>query len=474
MTHRSDGSAIEPSNTIYTSNQEVCEITSSDVLMAACSACCSWIRSTAAVSRLRARPRRGVDEVLGDGDTLLSTACEVGHRECTRLLLITGADVNLATDIGCTPLFVACEQGHLDCARLMLDAGAATDQARQDEVTPLLIACQNGHIDCVRLLLEAGAAIDQATNVDTTPLYIACQKGHANCVRLLLEAGAIGHARQGGSSPLNIACQEGHLDCARLMINAGATIDQARQDEVTPLFIACQECHIDCVRLLLEAGADANRAANSGATPLLIACEQGHDDCARLLLDAGAAVHKADEDGVTPIYIASQGGHHVCAQLLLAYGASGGAVDTDGFSRAERYARDSGQIEMLSWLKHTRLWMPQHHLVQFGLHRLRALLRAGIDLHDKPLSGQPHVPSLLDRAKELRLTAAGQMVLRAAEPWSPANHELFPDATRARAWELLRLGRLLAGAPRFVGHAVALGDVWLGTVLPHVLSRKIL
>ena len=32
LTHRSDGSAIEPSNTIYSSNQEVCEITSSDLV----------------------------------------------------------------------------------------------------------------------------------------------------------------------------------------------------------------------------------------------------------------------------------------------------------------------------------------------------------------------------------------------------------------------------------------------------------
>ena len=35
LTHRSDGSAIEPSSTIYTGNQEVREITSSDLVLVA-------------------------------------------------------------------------------------------------------------------------------------------------------------------------------------------------------------------------------------------------------------------------------------------------------------------------------------------------------------------------------------------------------------------------------------------------------
>ena len=79
----------------------------------------------------------------------------------------------------------------------------------------------------------------------------------------------------------------------------------------------------------------------------------------------------------------------------------------------------------------SRLWTPLHHVEQLDLHRLKRLLRAGANLHAKPAPG---VPSPLERAQDLSQTEAGQTVLLAAQPWSPANHHLFPDQARAHAW----------------------------------------
>ena len=64
------------------------------------------------------------------------------------------------------------------------------------------------------------------------------------------------------------------------------------------------------------------------------------------------------------------------------------------------------------------------------------------------------------------------MLILAAAPWSPDNHELFPDPVRRRARELARLGFLLAWSPRFEGESRALADVWLWHVLPHTLFRS--
>ena len=135
---------------------------------------------------------------------------------------------------------------------------------------------------------------------------------------------------------------------------------------------------------------------------------------------------------------------------------------------AECIAHHSGQHELLEWLQQTRHWTPLHHLEQLTTQRLQHLLRAGADLHFKPA---PEVPSPKQRAQQLDPTPVTQMLLQAAEPWSPSNHALFPDSTRLRAWDLLRLGVLLSRSPQFAGEAGSFEDVWVSYVMPHALSR---
>ena len=115
-------------------------------------------------------------------------------------------------------------------------------------------------------------------------------------------------------------------------------------------------------------------------------------------------------------------------------------------------------------------WTPLHHLEQLECmpQRVRDLLRSGADLHDKH---DPGLESPLERARALATTEAGAMVIRAAAPWSPSSHNLFPELTRIRACMLLRLGHLLAASANFEGETVAIVDAWLHHVMAHALSR---
>ncbi|EOD31535.1 hypothetical protein EMIHUDRAFT_364913, partial [Emiliania huxleyi CCMP1516] len=164
--------------------------------------------------------------------------------------------------------------------------------------------------------------------------------------------------------------------------------------------IACYKGHLEIARLLREAGAAVNQARNNGATPLFMACNKGHLEIARLLLEAGAAVSQAEQNGVTPLYIASQEGHIECVRLL----------------------RDASAA--------IRGWTPLAHLETLTAARATSLLRSGASLHE----GEP---------TPLRRAAGGEgeaaaLVRRAAAPWSPASHPLFPAAARARAALLVR------------------------------------
>ena len=59
------------------------------------------------------------------------------------------------------------------------------------------------------------------------------------------------------------------------------------------------------------------------------------------------------------------------------------------------------------------------------------------------------------------------LVERALEPWSPANHELFPDAARRFAVQLLLIGQRLAALPN---HS-PLASLWLEMIMPAVVDR---
>ena len=80
-------------------------------------------------------------------------------------------------------------------------------------------------------------------------------------------------------------------------------------------------------------------------------------------------------------------------------------------------------------------------------------------------------PANLEPAAEA--VEVGRLILKAAE-WSPQSHELFPEAARKRAVEVMRLGYLIAwDEERFDGRegaAPELADIWRGFVLPRVVG----
>ena len=92
--------------------------------------------------------------------------------------------------------------------------------------------------------------------------------------------------------------------------------------------------------------------------------------------------------------------------------------------------------------------------------RVRALLRADADPHARPAAG---VPTPFARARDgpAQRGAAQALILRAAEPWSAANHDLFPAAARAHARLLALVGQRLA-ATKFVTEYAAFMDAWVG------------
>ena len=326
--------------------------------------------------------------------------------------------------------------------------------------TLLSWACRHGQAAVARWLLDRGADVNGTTATrGGTALLIACQEGHVNCVQLLCDGGAtIELANSMGATPLFIASRYGNADCVRLLLSLGATASTVREDGSSALFKACQKNHTECVKLLCDAGAAVNSVRRGGATALCVACQKGHVECVRLVCDAAADVNIARQDKVTPILMACSRGKLDCVRLLSARGASREAVQPWG--SPESQAQRHGHAELLAWLKESHDWTPLHHIEELTVERARTLLRSGADLH----AGSP---SPLERARRVGGNVSA-LLLRAAR-WSEASHGLFPEAARAQAVAVLRLGYLLASA-RYETEAASLIDAWRHIVLPHAMA----
>ena len=179
-----------------------------------------------------------------------------------------------------------------------------------------------------------------------------------------------------------------------------------------------------------------------------------------LAAGGGAAIDEIDINGDTPLTMATETGHTSIVRLLCSYGASR-APNCLGFT-AEDYARVNHRLELCAWLERSRDWSPLHYIEQLSLPRAIALLHGGADVHVGS-------PSPLERARKVG-GEVGELVARAAGPWSPTTHELFPPAERRRAVALLRLGYLLAWGHECADGA-ALLDVWRAHVLPLAVLR---
>ena len=267
------------------------------------------------------------------------------------------------------------------------------------------------------------------------------------------------------------AAQTGNLTALTLLIEATPQLLQKREAEEggSLLTIATIHGRQAAVLLLLSHGAEVDAPDLNGNTPLLLAALRGHVEVLRTLCDAGAVLDRENRFGQTALLEATKQGHIECVKLLSSYGSPRQGQFAENFRVVLRelcLLMDKGvHKELAAWLQHSRSWTPLHHIEQLTRARAVALLRGGASVH----AGSP---SPLERAREV-VGEVGELVVRAAGPWSPESHELYPAAARERAVAVLRLGYLLAWAPQEdqTCKGSALVDAWRGHVLPHVVER---
>jgi len=124
------------------------------------------------------------------GTTALHTACSYGADLCAKLLLESGARVNLCSEDGLSPLHASCRRGHVGCLEILLDAAADPNLVDNKGHSPMVLAVMFGHAACVEALLEAGVE-DGRDASQPSALEIARRLEADEAVRLLEGASSV-------------------------------------------------------------------------------------------------------------------------------------------------------------------------------------------------------------------------------------------------------------------------------------------
>ncbi|KAF4970276.1 hypothetical protein FSARC_2654 [Fusarium sarcochroum] len=301
---------------------------------------------------------------------------ENDHEFAFHFLLQEGADINAQGRDGVTPLHCAVKKGNINIAKVLVETGAAIDVPDSSGMAPLMWAAYQGHDGIVRylhdganmklrdrngrtvlhililsdrvkfdskgeiagLLIKAGADQDAKDRKGQAPLHYAILKEEEDTVCQFLENRVDKEVKDGlGTTPLQIAAKRGMVSIVNLLIRSGAQVESKDMNGCTPLILAAEAGHDAAVKVLLDEGANVMAQTVVDRTPLHVAAESGSVAAMALLLDAnpeaaarrgseaavgllsekGAWKNAQDEYGQTPLHLAAVRGHAKSVERLI-------------------------------------------------------------------------------------------------------------------------------------------------------------
>lgn len=184
---------------------------------------------------------------------------------CIRRLIEAGADVNAQYDRLHTALGSAAFFGQTEIVRILIESGA--DVNLPDWLSPLDSAVYEGHADVVRLLLEAGAS---PHDPDENLMERAISNGDAESLRLLIEHNAPRPQERPRWTLFHRAVNDGHTEVVRVLVAAGFDPTFHGGGERSPLQMAIDlselnEGYEEIIDILTRAVEEWNRTHGDGA-----------------------------------------------------------------------------------------------------------------------------------------------------------------------------------------------------------------
>ena len=238
-----------------------------------------------------------------------------GNAPMTRLLLDSGADMQLASANDTSALIIAILNGQTELASYLLNRGANPNAIDAYKRGPLFAAIDlrnfnhekysdlptdgRDPLDLIKALLAKGANPNQQTNTTPvhglmqfdgswvnfdgqTPLIRAALSGDAEVMKLLLQYKADAKITTDGGT-------------TSLMAAAGINWIPAQT------YMHSEEEYVEAVNLCLAQGVEVNAANSMGLTAMHGAANRGWESIVQILADHGSKLDPKDKEGRTPM-----------------------------------------------------------------------------------------------------------------------------------------------------------------------------
>ena len=311
-----------------------------------------------------------VNEVDDNGKSALLRAVEDRRPELVNLLVLAGANPNLADKTGRTPLMAALTEvgwRHERIAANLLLGGADPSLAAGNGETALVVAARTGFDWAILLLAAAGADPAQKTPRGSLANYVT----HPPTLGILQRFGVARDSmaetfrdRSPAASLIEAAKRGNATEVARLL-DVGVPPDSilAKNDQRTALDWAANNNCFDVVDLLIARGANVNRQSEVTGGHLLHSlagrfCADDRNEVGRVaaevirkLVARGVKIDVRSKDGTTPLMVAAKCGvMGPNTDALLDAGADINAKNNEGLS-VLAIAKKHGRWDMAAFLE---------------------------------------------------------------------------------------------------------------------------
>jgi len=271
----------------------------------------------AKVEELVTRPDCSVNGVFA-GHTALQAASQNGHLEVLRMLLRSGADLELEDKDGDRAVHHAAFGDEPCVMEVIAAAGSDLNARNKRRQTALHIAVNKGHVGVVKMLLGLGCHPSLQDSEGDTPLHDAISKKRDDMLGLLLDQSAdIMLTNNNGFNALHHAALRGNPSAMRVLLTKLPRpwiVDEKKDDGYTALHLASLNNHVEVAELLVHTGRGNLDLQNVNLqTALHLAVERQHTSIVRLLVRAGANLNITDKDGDTSLHESLR--HHTLSQL---------------------------------------------------------------------------------------------------------------------------------------------------------------
>ena len=206
--------------------------------------------------------------------TKLHMAASIGADGLIRKLLQEPLDVNAIDPFLRSALFHAIEAENLATVRLLIETGADLNMRDRNEVTPLSLALWLGIKEIIDILLERGADVHVKNWGHETTLMWAVRSRYANenTVSLLLGQGVdVNALDMYKDTALHCSVRLDRVAIAKLLLDHGAEVDALDYNGESSLVTATKSNSPEMVNLLLRYGANPMLGDKAGKTALNLA-----------------------------------------------------------------------------------------------------------------------------------------------------------------------------------------------------------